>query len=192
LPVERFDGSFAWLLEQSMSGGGLDYNRDESDSVGLDALPSLQAAAHAHGLNLPQTFVRFVSDPEIHRRAPTPCAGYLGFSPDLIEDPSGRGGKMLRFLNDSQGCLFWYLYLSPHGESCVLGSTEWHYADQVRESQTLDPDNYFWSGPDFESFIFRFWIEGQISHRSFAGNPLAPELDAYVSAAQRALKNLTA
>ena len=192
LPLDRFDGTFDWLLERTTSGGGLDYSRDEPDSEGLDALPALQSAARALGLQIPQTFIRFVSDPALYRRAPTPCGGSLGFSPNLIEDPSGRDGRMVRFLNDSQGCVFWYLYLSRTGESCVLGSTEWHDAHHLREHQMPDPENYFWSGPDFESFLFRYWIEGQISHHYFHRQPLPPELNAYVSAAQLALGNLTA
>jgi hypothetical protein len=192
LPEDRFDGTFDWLLETTTSGGGLDYNPGELDSEGVDALPALESSARALGLQIPETFTRFVSDPGLYQRAPTPCGGFLGFSPNLIEDPSGRGGRMLRFLNDSQGCLFWYLYLSPTGESCVLGSTEWHYAHHVRERQVLDPDNYFWSGADFESFLFRYWIEGQISHHSFHRQPLPPELNAYVNAAQLALGKVTA
>ena len=94
---------------------------------------------------------------------------------------------MLRFLNDSQGSMFWYLYLSPTGESCVLASTEWHYAYQQRAGEILDPAQYFWCGPDFEAFLFRYWIEGRISHHSFRKQPLPPELDAYVGAAQLAL-----
>jgi hypothetical protein len=90
---------------------------------------------------------------------------------------------MLRFLNDSQGSAFWYLYLSPHAESAVLGSGEWRYAFHLPD-EPLDPSRYFWSAPNFESFVYRLWIEGSIFEHLFRNQPLPGDLEAYVNAAQ--------
>ena len=186
---DHFDGTFSWLPPLPPRNSALHYDPD-SDGCGLASLPALEGEAHSLGLELPKAFVHFVSTSELYERVASCTGCYLDFSHGLIEDPSDSGGRMLRFLNDSQACVLWYLYLTPSGDDCVLASGEWHDGARDDPKRLLNPNSYFWCAPHFESFVYRFWLEDQIWRRVRSGDVPTPEEARYLQAAVKARTRL--
>jgi hypothetical protein len=82
----------------------------------------LARLAKARGLTLPPGFVEFANDRAAQRliRSNTDC--YFLWAKAIADSPAGEGGSLIRFYADSQGCLYWYLYATPTGYSCVVTS----------------------------------------------------------------------
>jgi hypothetical protein len=176
---EELDGSFSWLQPKiTQRSAPLSYDGSEGATERL--LPALQEEALSLGLELPAAFVKFMSDPGLFGRVPCCTGGDLELSYELIEDPANAGGRLLRFLKDSQHCLVWYLYVVPGPDSCVLVSGEWHdgYCDDPKRPP--DPSRYFWCAPEFERFVCRFWMENSIWDRVHRGLDLAPKQAEYL------------
>jgi len=71
----------------------------------------------------------------------------------------------MRFLNDQQDVLLWYLYLTPEGEHCVLVtplSLDELTGPEYAERQTQIAQHIYVCSPTFESFIYRFWLENTL------------------------------
>ncbi len=123
------DGTFSWL------DTGID---PDIEYVGVFSRSDLPAG-------LPPSFVDFVRKPALTAAIPSCTACWweeaLPFLP--LED----GTTLVRFLNDQQGCLFWYLHLFPDGtHRIVCGDAE-------------DPDSLIEVAPEFEQFLYRYWVE---------------------------------
>lgn len=63
----------------------------------------------------------------------------------------------MRFLNDQQGCLFWYLHLLPGGRHEVLCGGEAYDLRVVPQEEAHE--DLVRVADDFDRFIARFWIE---------------------------------
>lgn len=181
LPSIKFDGSLAWLPELPPRRCPLHYD-EAYGAASLASFPELQAQAGRMGLAIPELFARFVTTPNLYERIPSITGCFLEFSAGIVDDPSASRGGMLRFLNDSQGSVFWYLYMTPSGGDCVLASYEWHGGPDD-EPRALDPAQYFWCGPDFEHFLCRFWLEDEIWNHVTRNEPLPAEQQEYLAAA---------
>ncbi|MCI0663193.1 MAG: hypothetical protein L0220_19170 [Acidobacteria bacterium] len=107
-------------------------------------------------------------------RSTTDC--YLDLCPEAIQSPIG-GGYLIRFLADSQGCLFWYLYLTADGSDHAVVASVGFYGTEAEEWQEEppDPSEIAFSAESFEAFMCRFWLENEIW---FAGFEETPMLDA--------------
>lgn len=157
LPVEKFCGDWLWLLPKHRSSGS---GRDGS---------RLERLAKDRGLTLPPEFVEFANDPAAQAlvRSNTDC--YFSWSKPITDSPAGEGGLLICFYVDSQGCLYWYLYTTPTGYSCVVASPN-RYADRDDEDDEAGEDeqefdDVWFCAPSFEAFIYRTWIENEIWFR---------------------------
>lgn len=163
LPPVPFDlrGDFAWLAttaaheEHSI--------RDEKAVENVQALKDLQGSATSRGLRLPEAFVTFMATPSLqqHVRSNTDC--FLDLCPAPIRSPLGDG-YLIRFLADSQGCIFWYLYLTRDGcDHAVVASPDF-YGTEAEQwgDEALDPLEIVFCAESFEAFICRFWLENEI------------------------------
>ena len=180
LPTELFRGDFEWLKQSELS----------EDVEIVDLRPQIErllTTASQIKLALPEEFVRFMKSPDLpnHIRSCTDC--FFDLSDEIVESPAGKGGYLIRFLSDSQGCLFWYLYLTKTGEHCVVVSDklfgsegELLYDDE--EIEDSDGESYiFFCAQSFEEFIYRFWIENEIWFAlSYDDEPLTEEQQNYV------------
>jgi len=144
-----FHGEFQWLI------GTGDEPLPPADPAPLQALQQA-------GLVLPQSFVDFMHSPELQRRVPSCTACEWDLS-GPIPSPLGDGAHLVRFLRDQQDVLFWYLYLrldtSPAESAAVVCSPiafDQHDLSQRRDEVLA---NTWWCAPDFEHFVYRFWIE---------------------------------
>ena len=87
--------------------------------------------------------------------------------------PTGAG-YLVRFLADQQGCVYWYLYLVPHGTDHAVvsspgfyGTDEEEWSDNLPEAADID-----FAAESFEAFLCRFWIENEIFFAKNDGTPM--------------------
>jgi hypothetical protein len=187
-PVPAPDESLAWL-------GPLDERTDQQMQVHRNApeergkLDQIVAAAHRLGLSLPPSFLRLMGSPELQDRIPSCTACYFSLSNDIIPCPGSEQGYIVRFLNDQQEVLLWYLYLTPAGEQRVL-VTPFLLEEVAQDGPMNDAtrqaviDNTFECAPTSAEFIYRFWLENVIWFKLNEGAsaaPLTAEEQAYVA-----------
>ena len=182
-------GTFGWLSELPDGDFALDY--EDKGAKPSRALKHLSEQGASHGLHLPETFVRFLSSREMFRRVPTCTACYLDLSTTWIDVPA-VGGKMLRFMNDQQSVLLWYLLLQAgHEPAVVVATPEW--LDKPT-GETLDeavrPTDVTFCAEAFEEFMLRFWLENTIWFSLYEGRPLTDFQSEYVRAVKAARPRL--
>jgi uncharacterized protein (TIGR02996 family) len=141
--------------------------QDEELESGVQRLSD---AAAEWGLRLPDSFARVFLDERYPRlfRSVTDC--YFNLPERIVPAPESGGAGLVRFYSDSQGCLHWYLYLTPEGDECVVASgahvggswvlrrlaeqSNWRYEDED------DARGEFWfCAPSFAEFVVRAWLE---------------------------------
>jgi len=122
----------------------------------------LFARAAALGLALPPAFERFMGAPELKAAVPscTACEWDLGDAPQPCRVTPGA--YTIRFLRDQQDCLFWYLYVQPDGAAPVLCSPIPFDEPGLAVSREVVLANSWLVAPDFEAFVYRFWIENEL------------------------------
>jgi len=122
----------------------------------------LFARAAALGLVLPPAFERFMGAPELKAAVPscTACEWDLGDAPQPCRVTPGA--YTIRFLRDQQDCLFWYLYVRPDGTAPVLCSPIPFDEPGLAVSREVVLANSWLVAPDFEAFVYRFWIENEL------------------------------
>jgi hypothetical protein len=161
LPSVPFEprGDFSWLLAEPERDFHIGSEKPD-ENVG--ALKSLKQSAQADGWALPMSLLTFMSSPELHARIRSNTDCFLDLCPAVIPAPV-QGGGLIRFLADSQGCLFWYLYLTRAGDHAVVasdsffGTKEEEWDDEGARSQDVA-----FVAESLEVFIWRFWLENEI------------------------------
>ena len=168
-PIPTVSESLDWLeplntaLDQEMA-----IHRNPAETRGEVA--KIAASAARLGLTLPESFVRLMSDPKLQDRIPSCTACYFYMSDDIVPCPGSDGGYIVRFLNDQQSVLLWYLYLTPQGDQYVLvtpiGLEEMAAkaaAGTLSDEERQDIQQNTWvCAPSFVSFIYRWWLENSI------------------------------
>lgn len=145
-------------------------------------LADLASQAAARGLVLPNAMVTFLSRPDLHGRVPTCTACYLDLSRRLVD------GRLVRFLNDQQCCLLWYVLLEKGGgHSVVAAYPEWKDEDAELLDDAIEPRDFVRCAASFEEFVYRFWIENTIWFAENKKRPLGPPEQAYAVAAREKL-----
>jgi hypothetical protein len=175
LPPLPFEprGDWSWL----QASKPVELNiADEKRRTNLKALHSLKDEAANAGLSLPDCFTRFVSEPGLAERVRSCTCCYLDVSIGLAASPVA-GGHLVRFLADSQGCLFWYLYLAANGDHAVVSSGDYYgspweeegfYSEELAEGPLVrNADDISFAEESFEAFMWRFWIENEIWFAGF-------------------------
>ncbi len=182
LPEGLFQGDFRWLKGSRQ--------RAPSKPHPSKKLDHLAAAAATLGLELPDEFGFLMSRSALRRRVRSCTDCFFNWPKRISESPGGEGGQLVRFYSDSQGCLHWYLYLTPRGYSCVVasgglfGGHEW---DRAGVASDEPADEFWFCAPSFEEFVYRTWIENEIWFAlSDELDPLTPEEEAYVKHYRRA------
>ena len=171
---DQFNGSLQWLAQAGEADEpGMHLSPEDE---GLPArLSALTASAQQLDLTLPQAFLHLMASPALRDRIPSCTACYFDLSKKIVPCPGSEEGYIIRFLNDQQDVLSWYLYLTTRGEHCVLVSP--YQLDKAAEEEADEPEDDEESGPlteqqrrsiiantlvcapTFEAFIYRFWIE---------------------------------
>jgi len=187
LPV-RLDGSFAWLERAPAHERHIGQPASNSER-----LASLIELCRVEGVSLPQSFLTFMQAPERHRRVRSNTDCYLNIADGPVPSPVGDG-VLVRFLADSQGCIFWYLYV-PTGKAdhAVVSSTDFYDpSGEGLSDEGPDPRQLAFSAESFEAFLYRFWIENEIWFAGYENKPISEEgrryVDLYLKAAPDPLR----
>jgi hypothetical protein len=189
--LHGLDGSFGWLrpvapLDERMV---FEHQRDEPVQPIVEARA---AEARDAGLVLPESFGKFMTDPDLTVRVPSCTACYYDIGARLVSIP-GRDGpeRLLRFLNDQQACCIWYLLLEREGQGQVaFAIPEWTNTNAGTLDDAITPRELTICALSFEEFIKRFWIENTIWLKVNNGEALTGELQAYADAARAGLARL--
>lgn len=160
LDMSQFQGKFDWLKPPVGRNRGALATPDKPI---LKKLTQLQKSAKTLGITLPAPFLTFMQNTTWQNEIPSCTACYFDLSEAPIPDPLQEEHTYIRFLNDQQGVLMWYLYLKPDGDSCVAVSPI--LLDDI-ETEGISPEvikeNTIYCSETFESFIYRFWLENTI------------------------------
>jgi hypothetical protein len=177
LPFEM-QGTFDWLANASTHESHIGQERAVQN---CSALSSLHGRADENGITLPETFMKFTQTPSLHQRVRSNTDCFLDICPGLIASPIGDG-YLVRFLADSQGCVFWYLYIPGDGTKHAVVSSPAFYgtkAEQWRAYQHDDAEIVF-SAESFEAFICRFWLENELWLCNYYGTPMPEACIKYI------------
>ena len=174
-------GDLAWLRALPEQAGHR-IGDAAADEVAA-ALPRLRRAASRRKVRLPETFTRFLADPELHGRlrSLTDC------TLDLPGKPARLGvgrGWLVRFLVDSQGGQAWFLYLTPDGsDHAVVSSARIDLDAEEDELPAAEAADFTFEAESFEAFLCRFWLGNEVGFAELDGTAppaVAPEfLDFY-------------
>ena len=168
LPLS-LNGTYSWLGETDTYAEHIGAERQAENAEGL---PLLETTCKASGITLPPSFVKFFATPELHMhiRSNTDC--FLDLAEQPTASPVGEG-VLIRFLADSQGCVFWYLFI-PAGlnDHAVVSSPEF-YGPEADSHEHITCDDIVFCEESFEQFICRFWIENELWFSEFDGTPMS-------------------
>lgn len=177
LPLDVFHGDFRWLAGQ---GPGDDPAPEGPEAQPPDTRPAVVVESLADA-KLPGEFLRFMGSHALQNRIRTCTDCFFQFPEWVIPSPHGDGGYLIQFLQDSQDCLFWYLYLKKNKRSwasCVVASGE--SLNPYSLGDEGEPNEFVYCAPGFEPFLYRFWIENEIWFALEEGGPLTEEQRSYV------------
>ncbi len=180
-PLTNFDGTLSWLgaLPDHLDHEMEVHRNDPSERGQIDALAG---QARQLGLTLPPAFVELMGSSELQDRIPSCTACYFKLSERIIPCPASEQGYILRFLNDQQDVLLWYLYLTP-GDARVIVSP--YELDDGEELTDVGRSNVLSQSvvcaPTFDEFIYRFWLENTIWFKlNETGATFTPDEQAYL------------
>ena len=177
-----FRGEFQWLPElDSRRQSIVDIHKQVPDDALARKMSGLLACGKQMKLDLPASFVEFMSTPHLRDQIPSATACYFDLPDKIVEDPFGEGGYMIRFLNDQQEILIWSLYLKPTGDRCVLVSSaafdKLSLEDIPKESLL---QSVAFCAESLEAFLYRFWMENMLWFALSGGQTLTKEQERYV------------
>lgn len=163
-PIEAaLDGSLAWLLEtaphrRSLVRGPDDAVERDADAAGLRAV--------APGQAVPESFRRFIEDPDARRHIRSATACYLDLGQFSIA--TSEGGRLIHFLSDQQSVLHWLLYVRHDGSDAVLTTWQPLGFDDGEHEPIVELELTAWNrslavcADTFEQFIYRYWAMNEL------------------------------
>jgi len=165
-------GDWGWLHAEPERLPGIGGQSEPEATATADAL---RASAARAGLPLPHAFVSFIETPALHRRVRSNTDCSLDISREVVPAPAG-GGFLVRFLADSQGCVFWYLYLTPGGsDHAVVSSPDFYGTAEEMEGWGEEPrglSRIAFAAESFEAFMWRFWLENEMWFAGYEDTPM--------------------
>lgn len=178
-------GDFRWLDGRPDAPEWSIRGADEDAIRNANNLERLLAAR----LALPESFVTFLGTPALQAKVRSSTACFLSLCPVPVDIPQGR---LVRFLSDQQGCLYWYLFLAPDGEHAILASPDFFGAPEEQWEEESDepepePRGPWFCGEIFEGFLHRYWLENEIAFAYSSSDylpviPMPTEADDYLAA----------
>ena len=169
----RLSGSLEWLTEAQPHLRNIGEQRSKEN---MHAFVQLQSICETRSIRLPAAFTKLFSTPSIQRRIRSNTECFLDLCANVIPSPVGHG-YLIRFLADSQGCIFWYVYLTEDGSDHAVVSSPDFYGIEAERRNDTEPDSsaIVFSAESFESFLCRFWLENEIWFAEYEKTPM-PEV----------------
>lgn len=178
--VASFSGKFEWL--QTESSDIAEIHAQTSEDAINKQIAILKAEAERLNITLPQGFEFFFSSEELRMAIPSCTACYFTLSEKFIPAPIAEGGYFLRFYNDQQDVLLWYIYFAPSGEHCVVVSNL--FLDDEEYLHSIPEDaikrSMAYCAPSFEAFLYRVWLENTIWFKLDDGSMRSAAESAYL------------
>lgn len=163
LPFE-INGSFDWLEKQDIHDEHIGVEKEtELES----RLSLLLESTDDNGILIPVEFQEFIQNKKLHSRIRSVTDCFLDLSASSL--PLADVGHFARFLSDSQGCGFWYLFSeSKNKDSKVIFSTEYFDSNGMNyDVSEIEESDFAVEANSFEEFICRFWLENEILFASY-------------------------
>jgi hypothetical protein len=177
LPFE-LRGDFAWLANAPVQEHAIAGEKPGRLAAALASLR--QSAAHA-GVGLPEPFTKFLGDRDLQSRVRSNTLCVLDVCPELVRSPIA-GGWLARFLADSQGCVFWYLYLTENGsDHAVISSPGFYGTENEPWDEEPDSSEIVFAAESFEAFLCRFWLENEIWFADYEKTPMPAQGREYLA-----------
>ncbi len=167
----KIRGDFDWLASALEHDAHSIADVKAAENAG--ALARLCEASARLGVKLPEAFTRFMESPGLQQRVRSNTDCFLDLCPEPVRSPLGTG-YLVRFLADSQGCIFWYLYLTPDGSDHAVVSSPGFYGTEAERWQEglPDPAKIVYCAESFEAFMCRFWLENEIWFSGWKKTPM--------------------
>lgn len=171
-------GEFEWLAAAHPHVSNIG---KEKATENAQALVALYRSAEILKLRLPAAFTKFMETHSLHERIRSNTDCFLDLCRAPVHSPLGRG-YLIRFLADSQGCVFWYLYLTEDGSDHAVVSSPGFYGTEAEQWQAEEPDpgDIVFSAESLEIFLCRFWLENEIWFAEFEKTPMPDVGVAYI------------
>jgi hypothetical protein len=171
-PVDDALNGFRWLGD-----------RGQRHTANVGQLARIQSHLAAVGVTLPEDFTEFYSwdgwATELDAVSGTGCWTRLGPLPAF--SPAEPGAFLVRFLNDQQDSVVWYLYLRRGEPAFVVHA----YGLEFNGEDDTDPETgiIYRCASTFEEFAYRFWVENRIQAHLLNpdAGPLPPRLAGYLA-----------
>ena len=168
--LSPMEGDLGWLEGSRSHILNIGYERQRDNE---NALHELSQSCQSQKIQLPNPFLKFMSAFAFQERVRSNTDSYLFLCPAPIATPKGEG-FLVRFLSDSQGVLFWYIFIAVDGiDHAVVCSPDFYglESEQWRDEKP-DPEKITYCAPSFEVFLWRYWIENEIWLSAYDKEPL--------------------
>ncbi|KAJ7755965.1 hypothetical protein B0H16DRAFT_708690 [Mycena metata] len=123
----QLNGDLHWLRAQTPEVAAEHDGWPRGRAASPETVRKLMADSQSLGLTLPAGFATFIGSQalieRLHLGGNTIELGEL-FQCTLQQD-GGKGGHVVRFMCDQQGCGYWGLYMDTAGHSCVVHAESW-------------------------------------------------------------------
>jgi len=188
-PVDttKFKGEFQWLPETY---------KTKWDAYSMVAhsgenLSKIFNAAHDLGIELPYDFIEFMRSfgDQNNMISVTDC--YFDLSDKIVKTPGENSEYFIRFMEDGQSVMHWYLYIDQVGNSWVATTNrilDSNYPKDVSLEKKLE--NVVICAPTIEEFLYRFWIEVRIWLANSDNFGLTSEEEEYMNTAIGNITNI--
>jgi hypothetical protein len=177
--MEKLNGDFAWLtqMDERVEKEMLPHWQEDQERAQITTnLERVVTEVTIRGFALPDIFLRFMRSEFLQKRIPSCTACYFDAPDRAVEAPAPGAGVLVRFMNDQQWCILWYLYVEKSGAHAVLASARsLDVDDELDESEdgNGEPSLYL-CAQNFEMFLYRIWLENNAwfvlheKHRPFS------------------------
>lgn len=175
----HIDGEFEWLLQasandQDMSPESIEDQISRRKRFQEERAFVLLERALQLKLRIPQSYLTFLRMPQLLRRLYSYNGCLWGLPDGLPSITDAAGSHLLYLMQDYQGCAYWYLCLTSEGYSGVVVTARYFGGRLDERDESSNEESHECPEPcvddlclvenTFESFVYRFWIENQISH----------------------------
>ena len=183
-PIPTLDGTLSWLGQPGWPESPNDSPERRASyqhfsAEARDQVRDLVTQAEQFNLILPSAFTRLMSAPDLYTRIPEYAGCWFNFFEAQLDPcPGSEDAYVVRFLNDQQDCVLWYLYVTRQGGEAVLAvgdpcpDAPGPYLERLvrpdEDGPLTDKErhavlaNTYACAPSFEAFVFRWWLEATI------------------------------
>jgi hypothetical protein len=204
-PIPTLDGMLSWLGRPGWreSPDVTPERRASQEHWSAEAqatVRDLAAQAERSGLTLPTAFTSLMAAPELYTRIPEYAGCRFNHGEARLDPcPGAEDAFVVRFLNDQQDCILWYLYLTRRGGEAVLAvgnpypEAPSNYLERLARPDERGPltdqqrqavlAKTYACAPSFEAFVYRWWLEATIYMKvhEYDSEPLTAEENRYLA-----------